>query len=358
MRAVRATWRFLGHPVLSVLGNLSFLLTYGPLVIAGLIAIAGRVLDEPVLFLVAIGLALLGIAVATANTLYKRPPKPMGLGPEDDQLELGEPQGRSPGRVYGGVAIREGMLEVADRDDRQLIIAEFVTMIEEGKKLLESEFTGELTWSHFDPWWKGIMAFVGTVFGDAERQRLIEIEPTGAEPKDRINAVMDWLRERRDHPERWTPKLSGDDLAAALRKRRDAIADPLGDQVDSLMREGIALVTTLSTPAKPEETESGVWKISGGDAPQEWIDLAAGFQQRCRTLLETQRPALLADFRDGHMKHFRLEREANERREQSPAADRRSDSEKMLALADYERSGPRREVEACLEGLAAARKVI
>jgi hypothetical protein len=342
-------WKVLDSPWVSRAGNVVFL--------AGVLQVGIRLLmglslaNAVTVVLIPVGIALMVIA----HWPKRRSEQPTSRAEPDPVIAT---ESGSPGRIHGSAAIGQTISELTEDENQALIIAEFVTMIEEGKKLLESEFTGELTWSQFDPWWKGIMAFVGSVFGDAERQRLIEIKPTGAEPKDRVNAVMDWLRERRDHPERWTPKLSGDDLAAALRKRRDATADPLGDQIDSLMREGIALVTTLSTPVEPEETENGVWKISGGDAPQEWVDLAAAFQQRCRTLLETQRPALLADFREGHMKHFRMEREANERREQNPAADRRSDSEKMLALADYERSGPRREVEACLEGLAAARKAI
>jgi hypothetical protein len=122
--------------------------------------------------------------------------------------------------------------------------------------------------------------------------------------------------------------------------------------VDALMREGINLVDELSAPAEPKRTDSG-WRLDGGGAPDEWWDKADDFAKRIRQLLIDRHPALLTDYRDGYNAHVRKERK--ERKEDDSAQDTRSTAEKMLDFANFERSGPRRVVEASLEGLAAAR---
>lgn len=130
----------------------------------------------------------------------------------------------------------------------------------------------------------------------------------------------------------------------------------LADQLDSLMRDGIDLVAELSEPVRPEKTEGG-WKLDGG-APFSWWEKADGFSRRIRELLIERHPALLTDYRDGYNAHVKKEREDGKKEKNDPTKDKRSTSEKMLALANYERSGPRRVVEASLEGLARARKAI
>jgi hypothetical protein len=127
----------------------------------------------------------------------------------------------------------------------------------------------------------------------------------------------------------------------------------LGGQLDSLMREGVDLVAELNEPVQPEKTTGG-WKLEGGDAPDEWWDKADDFAKRIRELLIERHPALLTDYRDGYNAHVKKERK-DDQKTSNPAEDKRSTAEKMLGLANFERSGPRRVVEACLEGLAAAR---
>jgi hypothetical protein len=126
----------------------------------------------------------------------------------------------------------------------------------------------------------------------------------------------------------------------------------LADQLDSLMREGIDLVAESNVPVAPEQTGGG-WKLEGGDAPDEWWEQTDDFTKRIRELLIERHPALLTDYRDDYNAHVKKERE--EQKEREPAEDKRSTAEKMLDLANFERSGPRRVLEASLEGLAAAR---
>ncbi len=56
-------WRLLSHPVLSIAGNVSFLVTVIPLAAAVVVAVVGRVIDEPALFVVAVGLGVLGLTL-------------------------------------------------------------------------------------------------------------------------------------------------------------------------------------------------------------------------------------------------------------------------------------------------------
>jgi len=126
----------------------------------------------------------------------------------------------------------------------------------------------------------------------------------------------------------------------------------IASKIDSIMREGLDLVGELSAPVEPERTGSGNWKLEGGDAPDEWWEEADSFTKRARTMLvDDGHPALLTDYRDGFNDHLEKEREAR----RDPDEDTQSTAKKMLDLANFERSGPRRVVEASLEGLARAR---
>lgn len=129
----------------------------------------------------------------------------------------------------------------------------------------------------------------------------------------------------------------------------------LADRLDAFMREGMDLVDELSVPVAPEKIEGG-WKLEGGDAPDDWWDKADDFTKRVRKVLVEHHPALLTDYRDGYNAH--VKKEGEEHSKADPAQDKRSNAEKMLALANFERSGPKRVVEASLEGLAAARHVL
>ena len=144
------------------------------------------------------------------------------------------------------------------------------------------------------------------------------------------------------------PPLGQEPVSEYLGTNFPAPAD-LGGQLDSFMREGIDLVAEMDEPVQPEKTTDG-WKLEGGDAPDEWWDQADDFAKRIRELLIERHPALLTDYRDGYNAHVRKERK-DDQEESDPAKDKRSTAEKMLGLANFERSGPRRVVEACLEGL-------
>lgn len=126
----------------------------------------------------------------------------------------------------------------------------------------------------------------------------------------------------------------------------------LANRLDSLMREGAELVAALNVPVTPERTNGG-WKLEAGTPPDDWWEKASDFTEGVRNLLLERHPALLTDYRDGYNAHVREERK--KQKERNAAEDERSTPEKMLDFANFERSGPRRVVEASLEGLAAAR---
>jgi hypothetical protein len=139
----------------------------------------------------------------------------------------------------------------------------------------------------------------------------------------------------------------------APRQARPAGSPSLPDQIDSLMHEGMALVGELSVPAEPEQKPNGVWEISGGGAPAEWQEKANAFRGSAWELLKQGRPALLVDYRDACNAFLQAQQRATG--DQDHSRDKRSTAKKMLDFATAQRSGPAMEVEACLEGLAAAR---
>ncbi len=133
------------------------------------------------------------------------------------------------------------------------------------------------------------------------------------------------------------------------------LSDDLRGQLDSRIREGFTLADEFSVSVKPEKTKRGVWKLEGGGAPDEWWEKVDDFTKRIRELLLERHPALLTYYADGYNAHVKKERKESKESESEPARDRRSTAEKMLAFANYQRSGPRRVAEAALAGLAAVR---
>lgn len=135
--------------------------------------------------------------------------------------------------------------------------------------------------------------------------------------------------------------------------------ESLPSQINDLHRYGLGLATELDADPQPEETAPGQWSIAFGEAPSEWWDKAADFDQRIRDLFIANYPALLSDYAAGFNNHVKSEREKREEREAreeaNPALDHRSDSERMRDFAKRTQSGPHKRVVASLEGLSAAR---
>jgi hypothetical protein len=326
-------------------------------VLAGLPAVFVAI---AVLAALTVGVVLAHYALVWRDRWHARKPQasqgPRGHSPEERREQLDTPASfNHTHEADKALQSIQEMFDEAKRRKHRLIEAELVAMIDEGEELRGDEFSGNPTLAEFGAWRGPIVDFVGTVFGATEKQRLLEVKWNGYEVRDHFAAVLDWLRALRDRPDSWRVPIGGEEVEAAIRARRPP---PLAEALDSLMRDGIDLVGELSAPVEAEEPSKGVWKLSGGDAPAEWQDKANTFRQSSRDLLTSQGPALLTNFRDGFDGHFRKESEAQERSKQDPALDRRSTPEKVLDMANHERSGPRREVEACLEGLAQARKSI
>jgi hypothetical protein len=130
----------------------------------------------------------------------------------------------------------------------------------------------------------------------------------------------------------------------------------LPSQIDDLIREGIDLVEEFSAPVEPEPTEGGGVEVSGGNAPREWQEKTDAYRQKARNLLAERHPALLKVYEDACNAEIQKAREAEEgSADRTEAPDRRSGLEKALALANWQRGGPKWEVEITLDGLAAAR---
>jgi hypothetical protein len=286
-------------------------------------------------------------------------------------------------RVYGGAAAGEAVRNQREASERQAI---FIAV--EGEISLASEEAMEMAsmlraeWPHIAPdgalveavlpdWREKTTGFIAAVLGSANRAAF-KASATGTDTLERLDSEGRFLV---DLAQKLTPDAvrtnEEETLEARDKRRRHEAAKflkydnyrppgappPLADELDSLIREGKELVAELSIPVQPERL-NWVSKIVGGGPPAEWQEKADAFRQRSMDLLEARHPALVTDLRDGVKRHFEMEQEAKEKREREAKADTRSDGEKMLALANFERSGPRREVEAWLEGLALARKSI
>lgn len=184
MRAVRAIWQVLSHPALSVVGNLSSLLTFGPFVIAALVAVVGRILDQPVLFVVALGVALLGIAIALVKAVPPRPPTKRLLVNGSYAIEQrslkATPvtiQTSSGGRIYGPGAIRQGLAAQKQRGVWEAVEGEIALAHDEAiemAKMLGREWPhitveGALVKTVLPDWRAKTTEFIGTVLGSAQR---------------------------------------------------------------------------------------------------------------------------------------------------------------------------------------------
>ncbi len=184
MRAVRAIWRVLSHPALSVAGNLSLLLTLGPFVIAALVAAVGRILDQPVLFVVALGVALLGIVIALVKAVSPRPSTKRLLANPSYAIEQRAPKAmpataQAPlgGRIYGSGAIRQGLAAQRQRGVWEAVEGEIALAHEEAiemAKMLGREWPhtiveGALAKTALPDWRAKTTEFIGAVLGSARR---------------------------------------------------------------------------------------------------------------------------------------------------------------------------------------------
>lgn len=361
MRAARAIWRVFSHPALSVAGNFSLLYTAVPLAAAVIVAVVGRVIDQPTLFVVAVGLALAGLAAVAylAVRQWRSQPskaakKPNGYGPAERREKLdnlfyppADPK-RELGERCSSFATKLTVFNEEMEARKEHAVARYAQEIREADPSVDPFQARKDAESHFERQVEAsykleMRGEALRLFDEAREQgaiaakvRRVADQPLAVELGDTPNLFLAIARRLGEKPfeYRWPPSTP--------------LPTDLPSQIDNLIREGIDLVSALSAPVKPQRTEGG-WKVEGGDAPDEWWEKADSLQKRTRDLLVQNHPALLTDFRDGFNAHLKKEREAKK------PDDTRSTPAKMLALANFERSGPRRVVEACLEGLSAVR---
>ena len=160
-KVVSTVGRFLGNPVVSKVGNAAWLLSLVPFGAALVSAVVGRVLDQPTLFLVAVGLAMLGFIVVAIGAVRERrvgtespqgPSIPFpGLAPHSST--------ESPPTTFVAV---EGEIALAAEE-----AAELVTMLHREWPHITPEGT-ELE-AALPSWRNKTTDFIGTVLGSASR---------------------------------------------------------------------------------------------------------------------------------------------------------------------------------------------
>lgn len=360
MQEGRAIWRFIsGNPVLSAASNV---LTFAPLVVGAIALIVGWMRDLSGLLLIGIGLLVVNLAWLAYNGWKRREAaKSMPLGvkerreriddlfypPRSDRFELGE--------ACATFAMKMGVFNEEQEWKREKLIAHVAQELRGIAPDIDPEQARKEAEVHFQ---RNVEAAYALEMRDEALELFDQAREEGAiAAKARRTVERPLAVEMREVPNLFLA------LARRLGYERTTNSPPaftrssdvLCDQLDSLMREGMKLVDEFNDPVKPQKTNGG-WQLEGGDAPEQWWEKADEFTKRARELLADQHPALLTDYRDGYNAHLKKERE--ETKERQAAEDTGSTAEKMLAFANYERSGPRRVMEASLEGLAKARKTI
>jgi hypothetical protein len=349
MRLVRAGLKALNNPLLSATGNLLLLITGGPIALAGLLAAIGWLASESVFFVIAVVLLVLEAAVLTVLFL-NRPPReePTEVAADDEDH-----------RVFIAV---ESEVALAHEEALEMI------------KLLRAEWPhitveGALVQTALPDWRAKTTDFIGAALGSA-RRAAFKASAIGTNELERLESEGRFLEQLGLGLNLAAIRATEEEflIARATRRTHEAAgflqyehhrapgAPPpldLRGRIDDLMRQGMEIVDEVSEPVVPEETSNGVWMISGGDAPDDWWDKADDFLQEARTLLRDHQPALLKDFEEGFNRKLRA---VDSSRPVDPSRDRRTTSEKMLALADSERSNPRLIAEATLDGLTEARR--
>ncbi len=117
----------------------------------------------------------------------------------------------------------QDMFDKADRRKCEMVEAEFVAIINDGERLQGDAFSGNPQWGDLTAWRDPIVAFVDFALGETEKQRLLEAGRGQSEVRGHIREVLDWLRERRDNPDKWESRvaqLDGPELDAAIEARR------------------------------------------------------------------------------------------------------------------------------------------
>jgi hypothetical protein len=342
MRPQRGIFRLLNHPLLSATGNALLLITAAPVVLAGVLAAAGFLVAEPILFVAAIVLLLLD-AVLIIGLWRRRPP---ASGPTDDT-------GRN---VFLAVEAEAALAQEEALEMIELLRAEWPHITVDGASVQTA----------LPDWRAKTTTFIGVVLGSAQRAAF-KASNVGANDLERIESESQFLGQLSLGLKASSIRVDEEEFLAARADRRNHEAagflyseNPgapapvdLRGQIDELMRRGMDIVAELSEPVVPEESRPGTWQISGGDAPEEWSEKANTFFQEVRALLKHHQPALLKDFEEGFNRKLHQDDPSEP---EDPARDTRSTSEKMLALAEAERSTPRLVVEATLDGLTEARR--
>jgi hypothetical protein len=111
---------------------------------------------------------------------------------------------------------------VPERDDSEFVRAverELVAIIEDGEAL-EPDVFRPVTHGLLTLWSEKAGAFVGAVFGEAERQRVLEAGPASGEFSETLNARLARLRELRDRQQTWELQVTERGLRRAAADRR------------------------------------------------------------------------------------------------------------------------------------------
>jgi hypothetical protein len=130
----------------------------------------------------------------------------------------------------------------------------------------------------------------------------------------------------------------------------------LPGRLDALIREGSKVVTELSEPVQPTETEAGVFAMGLFPEEERWGQ-ALELDEQARELLLDGAPALLDDYAEAANASLRRDREKREAEHENDQQDERlGEAERFARFVNRSYQRPASYARAFVTGIAAARK--
>ncbi len=347
-------------------GNALTVLTLASFLFALGAAVVGRMADEPVLFVVAVTLALTGLVLSGVLVVLQRrgaatasgPPK--GIGPKerlkamDDLFYPSADPRRELGEECRAFAVKVRVTVEWYEAERISNIARVAGEAVEADPDLDMEQA-----------YKDARSLIER---NLEARYALELRDEGLrlfdQAREQENAILAKYRREVDHPNAFALEEVANIFRTIARRLDVDVSEPapipkaryLAESIDELIREGIALRKEMAEPVKPQETKPGNWLIEGG-VPEGWWEKVDDFSARAWNLLHAERPALLSTHGEGHNSYIRKERKRGEEDAERPSGpDTRTEPQKVLEFFNATRSGPSEHMDALLEGLAAARR--
>jgi hypothetical protein len=304
--------QFLDHPILSRVSTAAWLLSLAPFVAALISAVVGRVLDQPTLFLVAVGLAMLGIVLVAITAVRQRPVLAGHSRESSTPSREGAPPPDTENQRTATFEAVEGEIALAHEETMEMA------------KMLRKEWPymnpeGALVQTALPDWKDKTTDFIGAVVGSAHRAAF-KGSGTGDNALERLESEGKFLsdlalkltpdsvraneseflearRKRREHQAAsfltydhsrapGAPAMPDDAIPAKELRQRARNAQHRGAALADLFKEGEDFRMGCTKVPEGDSAEQALWHLVGGtpqeqcgreDQAREWDEKVSGF---------------------------------------------------------------------------------